>query len=57
MGGKKKCYKCDKEATGQEHIPPKCIFPERKDLDGDYRKNLITVLKAPPKTVAIINVV
>lgn len=43
MGGKKKCYKCDKEATGQEHIPPKCIFPERKDLDGDYRKNLITV--------------
>jgi len=28
-----------------EHAPPKCIFPERKDVseDADYRKSLITV--------------
>jgi hypothetical protein len=27
-----------------EHIPPKCLFPETKDLPGtDYRKNLISV--------------
>lgn len=43
MSEKKKCYKCDKEATGKEHIPPRCIFPEKKDVDGDHRKNLITV--------------
>ena len=30
---------CDSRATGDEHVPPKCIFPE-KDI---YRKNLITV--------------
>lgn len=39
------CYMCDKAPTGDEHVPPKCIFPERKDLpDGvDYRKQLFTV--------------
>ena len=28
-----------------EHVPPKCIFPERKDLEVglNYRRNLITV--------------
>ena len=35
---------CEDLATSSEHIPPKCIFPELKDLPGvDYRKNLITV--------------
>lgn len=39
------CYMCTKTATSYEHAPPKCLFPERKDVsDGiDYRKNLITV--------------
>lgn len=41
------CYWCGKPATSREHVPPKCLFPERKDLKGidenDYRKNLITV--------------
>lgn len=39
-----KCYRCDAEATSSEHVPPRCLFPERKDLPNvDYRKNLITV--------------
>jgi hypothetical protein len=39
-----KCYRCDAEATSDEHVPPKCLFPEKKDLpEVDYRKNLITV--------------
>lgn len=40
-----KCYRCDAEATSDEHVPPKCLFPEQKDLPAgvDYRKNLITV--------------
>ncbi|MEL5451861.1 hypothetical protein PTR41_18505 [Serratia bockelmannii] len=40
-----KCYMCDSEGTTNEHVPPKCIFPEKKDIpDGeDYKKNLITV--------------
>lgn len=39
------CYMCEKEATSKEHVPPKCIFPEKKDLpEGvDFRKSLITV--------------
>lgn len=41
------CYWCGKPATSREHVPPKCLFPEEKDLKGidknDYRKNLITV--------------
>lgn len=41
----KKCYMCDDDAMSVEHVPPKCIFPEKKDLqdDTDLRKNLITV--------------
>lgn len=34
---RKKCYACDGLATGKEHCPPKCLFPE------GHRKNLITV--------------
>jgi hypothetical protein len=38
------CYFCSKPATSDEHVPPKCIFPEQKDTSGkDYRLNLITV--------------
>ena len=39
------CYMCDNPPTTMEHVPPKCFFPESKDVfDGkDYRKNLISV--------------
>jgi len=36
---------CDKVATTVEHVPPRCLFPEKKDLPNGYdlRKQLITV--------------
>jgi hypothetical protein len=36
---------CHKEANSREHVPPRCFFPEQKDLPPnlDYRKNLLTV--------------
>lgn len=39
------CYMCDKPATSNEHIPPKCFFPKMKDVPNDVnlRQNLITV--------------
>lgn len=39
------CYMCDKEPVGDEHVPPRCLFPEQKDLpEGvDLRQQLITV--------------
>jgi hypothetical protein len=38
------CYMCDNLATSKEHVPPKCLFPEKKDVGQDkYRQNLITV--------------
>lgn len=38
------CYMCDEIATSKEHVPPKCMFPESKDVNGEnYRNNLITV--------------
>lgn len=39
------CYMCEAIATSDEHVPPKCIFPEKKDLpDGvDLRKQLLKV--------------
>lgn len=43
---KETCYMCESEGITKEHAPPKCIFPESKDLiDGamDLRKNLIKV--------------
>lgn len=43
----KECYWCGASATSKEHIPPKCLFPEDKDIrkiyDEDFRKDLITV--------------
>ncbi|HOF33916.1 MAG TPA: hypothetical protein PK624_09015 [Spirochaetota bacterium] len=43
MNKKETCYYCGENATSSEHVPPKCIFPEFKDLNYNYRKNLITV--------------
>lgn len=39
------CYMCDEKSTSSEHVPPKCLFPEEKDLPTgvDLRKSLITV--------------
>ena len=36
---------CDAPATSSEHVPPKCLFPERKDLppQTDLRRNLFNV--------------
>lgn len=35
---------CGQPATSREHVPPKCIFPERKDSEGrDFRDQLIRV--------------
>lgn len=41
----KLCYWCQETATSKEHVPPKCFFPEAKDVFNgvDYRANLITV--------------
>jgi hypothetical protein len=39
------CYMCNNKATSVEHVPPRCLFPEKKDLppEIDLRKELITV--------------
>lgn len=38
------CYACQNPDTTREHIPPLCLFPERKYTDSiDYRRNLIRV--------------
>jgi hypothetical protein len=41
----KTCYMCTALGTSKEHVPPRSLFPEQKDLssDRDLRKNLITV--------------
>ncbi len=42
---KQSCYMCNEPKTSVEHVPPRCLFPQKKDLpDGvDLRKQLITV--------------
>lgn len=41
------CYWCEKEATSMEHVPPRCLFPEDKDVktvfNKTFRERLITV--------------
>jgi hypothetical protein len=39
------CYMCPLAETTVEHVPPRCLFPEQKDLPPgiDLRKRLITV--------------
>lgn len=36
---------CLEQATSSEHVPPRCLFPESKDVTTgkDYRQNLLTV--------------
>lgn len=43
------CYCCAEPGTTREHVPPLCIFPEKKDsTDGSsYRDGLITVPSCP----------
>ena len=42
-----KCYWCGRDATSREHVPPRCIFPEGKDIkliyEETFRRSLITV--------------
>jgi hypothetical protein len=41
---KPECYMCPSPATSREHVPPRNLFPEAKDVDDQaYRVNLITV--------------
>lgn len=44
----KKCYWCGEPATSKEHVPPKCLFPERKDVNDIYNKNFRTSLITVP---------
>jgi hypothetical protein len=39
------CYMCNRKSSSREHVPPKCFFPDSKDLPIgiDFRRNLITV--------------
>lgn len=40
------CYLCGQPATSDDHIPPKCFFPEWKDVGNGmvvFRSNLITL--------------
>jgi hypothetical protein len=37
------CYRCERRASTVEHAPPRCFFPETKDVGRDLRRNLITV--------------
>jgi hypothetical protein len=43
------CYCCEQLGTTNEHVPPECLFPERKDLPPgvDLRRNLITIPSCP----------
>ena len=38
------CYMCSEDADSREHVPPRNLFPESKDVGGrNFRSNLITV--------------
>lgn len=41
------CYWCENKATSMEHVPPRCLFPEDKDVkylfEKSFREHLITV--------------
>lgn len=37
------CYMCPRPGVSKEHVPPRCIFPEVKDVRGNFRQDLITV--------------
>lgn len=39
-----RCYMCELQACSREHVPPRNLFPESRDVGGEnYRANLITV--------------
>lgn len=39
-----RCYMCAKLATSREHVPPRSLFPESRDIPGaNLRRDLITV--------------
>ena len=39
-----RCYMCELPACSREHVPPRNLFPESRDVGGEnYRVNLITV--------------
>lgn len=41
---KERCYMCESAACSREHVPPRNLFPESGDVNGEnYRVNLITV--------------
>lgn len=42
---KQGCYICNQTKTSVEHVPPRCLFPQKKDLPEGFnlRKQLITV--------------
>lgn len=37
------CYSCPGPKSSDEHVPPKCLFPEIAEFGLDTRRNLITV--------------
>lgn len=37
------CYMCNRPSTSREHVPPRCLFPEVKDVGVDCRRDLVTV--------------
>lgn len=42
----KTCYACESQAVSDDHVPPRFLFPEQKDLGhkyGNLRQGLITV--------------
>ena len=41
-----KCYMCDGRATTDEHVPPKCLFPEEKDLPKEVSLR-VELIKVP----------
>ncbi len=46
MASHLKCYACEAPATSEEHAPPRCFFPEARDLPSDtpsWRTNLVKV--------------
>ena len=48
------CYMCDQRATTVEHAPPKCIFPEKKDVRSvgpKARRMLVPKTPAKPRNL------
>lgn len=51
-----RCYMCDLPGTTVEHVPPRALFPEAKDVEGqNYRIDLITVPSCPLHNTAKSN--